>query len=467
MTENAPTTARPGTRAAVEELATTCAGCVHLPGTDGYDQGRAAWNAAADQRPAAVATPHSVEEIRSLVLHGTRLGLRLAPQATGHGAGVLARRGLDDVVLLRTHGLRAVHVDPVSRTARAEAGATWEDVVAAAAAHGLTALHGSAPDVGVVGYTLGGGLGWFARQHGLAVNSVVGVEVVTPAGEVVRADEENNPDLFWAIRGGGGNFGIVTTIEMRLFDVPDAWAGMMVWEGHRAPEVLRHFAAWSVTAPEQVTASFRILRFPPLPDLPDFLSGRTVVALDGASTLPDGESAALFRGFRALAPELDTFGRVPSAALVRLHMDPEQPTPTVGGGVVLRTLGDGAVQAFLDLVGPGAETGVFMAELRQLGGAVSRPSVTGGALDHLDGSHVALFVAVAPTPETARLGAEEIEGALTALQPWQSDQVFQNFADQPVDAHRIFEADTWERLQEVRAKIDPAGALVAHHAVGD
>lgn len=451
--------------AAARSLAEECPGCVHLPGTPDYDSGRFAWNLAVDQRPVAVALPSTVEDVRRVVRTAARLGLRVSVQSTGHAAAVLAQHRLGDVVLVRTGALRGVHIDPVNKVARIEAGACWQDVIDAAAPHGLTALHGSAPDVGVVGYTLGGGLSWYARKHGLAANSVVAVEVVDADGEVVRADSESRPDLFWALRGGGGNFGVVTTIEIELLPIAEAYAGMMIWDIERAPEVLRTYAQWSETAPDEVTASFRIFRFPPIPDLPDFLSGRNLAILDGAILLDDEAASDVLAPFRALGPEMDTFARVPSATLTDLHMDPPGPTPAVAGGVVLSGLNEDGVAAFLQQVGPDSGTEVFMAELRLLGGALSHSANGAGAIDRIDGSHVVFLVCVAPTPEAAAAGEAAISGVLAAVEPWRAERNFLNFADRPVDVSRVFDAETWQRLQAVKADVDPAGLFLANHAI--
>jgi len=443
-----------------------CGPFVHLPGEPAYDAGRRPWNIAVNQLPAAVAEPDTIEQISRVVRAAAELELRVTAQATGHGAGILAGHRLDDVVLVRTGRLRGVHVDPVNRIARVEAGACWEDVIRAAVPHGLTALHGSAPDVGVVGYTLGGGLSWYARKHGLATNNVAGVELVTADGEVVRADATSRPELFWALRGGGGNFGIVTTIEIQLLPIEDAYAGMMLWDIDRAPDVLRAFAAWSRTAPDEVTTSFRIMRFPPIPELPDFLRGRSVVVLDGAVLLEDEPAAEVLAPFRALDPELDTFARTPAEALTRLHMDPEDPTPGCGAGIVLDRLDDDAVAAFLAAVGPDSASPVFLAELRQLGGAVGRTAPGAGALDRVEGSHIAFLVSMAPTPEIAAVGHAAVEQVVAALEPWRADRLFLNFAERPVEPSNAFDERAWMRLREVKAACDPDGLFLANHAIG-
>jgi FAD/FMN-containing dehydrogenase len=455
----------PVTGNAAADLQALCPGFVHLPGDTSYDGGRAAWNLAAQQSPAAVALPRTVDEIVRLVRAAARVGLRVAAQNTGHAAATLAARGLDDVVLVRMGALDGVYVDPANQAARVEGGAVWRDVVAAATPHGLTALHGSAPHVGVTGYTLGGGLSFYGRKHGLAANSVTAVEVVTAEGEVVRADARTNADLFWAVRGGGGNFGIVTALEFRLYPIADAYAGMLLWDLSRADEVVRAWASWSATAAEEVTTSLRVMRFPPIPELPEFLRGRSLVIVDGAVLADDETAAGHLAALRALAPEMDTFGRIPAAGVTEIHMDPVDPTAAVGAGMMLARLDDAAVDAFLGAVGPGVETAVFMAELRQLGGALARTTDDAGALSHLAGSHAAMFLAMAFTPEMATAGADACGGLVTALSEWSEGRNFPNFSERPIDPASAYEPGAWARLRRVKAQVDPGGLFLANHEI--
>ncbi|MGO4257440.1 FAD-binding oxidoreductase [Marmoricola sp. RAF53] len=453
------------TDGSITDLRAECGDFVHLPGEPGYDRARANWNAAVSLRPAAVAVPRSVEQVRRVVRTAARAGMRVTTQSTGHAAAVLAQHRLADTVLVRTGELRGVHVDPVNRVARVEAGACWQDVVEAAAPHGLTAMHGSAPDVGVVGYSLGGGLSWYARSHGLACNNLVSIDVVTADGEVVRADERENADLFWALRGGGGNFGVVTMVEVRLLPIAEVYAGMLLWPLEQAAEVVRTWAAWCADAPEQVTTSLRALRFPPIAELPDFLRGRQVLVVDGVVQAGDAEAEALLAPLRALAPELDTFGRMPTAALTRLHMDPEDPTPGVGDSVLLTRFDDRAVEEFLAAVGPGAAAAPFIAELRQLGGALARTAPGAGALASLDGTHALLLIDVAPTPAAAAAAEEVIASVLARMAPWTGRQRFLNFTERPTDPAAAFDEAAWGRLREVARAVDPAGVFLGNHAI--
>jgi len=440
-----------------------CAGAVHLPGDPGYDEARMPWNVAFDQRPAAVAYPACADEVAEIVRAAATAGLKVAPQGTGHNAGPLGP--LDDVVLLRTSAMTRVEIDPVAKVARVEAGALWVDVVEAAAPYGLAALHGSSPDVGVVGYSLGGGIGWYARQLGMSTNSIVGVDLVLGDGSQLRADADTNPDVFWAIRGGGGNFGIVTAMEIRLYEIDTVYAGMLMWDQEHAEKVLRTWAAWTETAPDCVSTSFRMLNLPPLPDLPPFLQGRQLVVIDGAVLADDDTAAGVIADLRALEPEMDTFARVPAAGIVRLHMDPEGPTPGVSDSTLLADLPDPAIETFLALTGRGSGSTLLAAELRQLGGALARPAEGAGALPMLDGKFVLFGVAIAMTPEIGAQGRADATALVDAMTAYSSGRDYLNFAENQVDVSKSFPEQTWQRLKGIRSATDPHGLLVANHRI--
>ena len=438
---------------------------VHLPGDPGYDAARLPWNVAVDQRPAAVAFPRTAAEVSTVVRVAAEHGLRVAPQSTGHNAGPLAARGLDDVVIVRTSEMGTAIADPARGIVRVEGGALWEPAVEAAAAHGRAVLHGSSPDVGIAGYSLGGGIGWYARKLGLATNSLTAVEVVVADGSLVRADATTNPELFWALRGGGGSFGVVTALEFRMYDIQTAYAGMMMWDLGRIEPVLREWAAWAPGAPDEVTTSFRAMRMPPMPELPDFLRGRQVVVVDGAVLGTDERGQELLAGLRALRPELDTFARVPARSLVRLHMDPEGGAPFVSDSAMLGSFPDAAVDAFLAEVGPGATTSLLMAELRQLGGALGRPHEGGGVLSHLDAEFVSFAGAIAATPEMGAQGHVDATRFTAAMSPFANGGQYLNFAEHPVDPRAAYAAGVWTQLKGIRSAVDPHGMFAANHPV--
>src|SRR5918995_2237827 len=293
-------------REALAHLDSQLAGSLSVPGDPGWDAARTAWNLAVDQRPVAVVVAGSVGDIAQTVRAAKRLGLAVAPQGTGHNAGPLsAKNGLADAILVRTSELRGVQVDAEQQFARVEPGALWGDVVAAVAPHGLAALAGSSHDVGVVGYTLGGGISWLARSHGLASNQVLAIELVTADGVHRRIDAEHDAELFWAVRGGGGDFGVVTALEFRLFPVAEIVAGTLFFPLQRAEEGLQAWAAGTAHVPDSVTSVGRLLRFPPMPELPPFLSGQSFVVVEAAIQESPARVDELLAPLRALHPAMD------------------------------------------------------------------------------------------------------------------------------------------------------------------
>jgi FAD/FMN-containing dehydrogenase len=331
--------------------------------------------------------------------------------------------------------------------------------------HGLAALHGSSPDVGIAGYSLGGGIGWYARRLGLATNSLTAVELVTADGEHVRADANRNRELFWALRGGGGSFGVVTALEFRLYAIESAYAGMLIWDREQAEPVLRSWAQWAPGAPDDITTSFRVLNLPPLPDIPEMLRGRSVVVIDGAVLGTDAQGQEGIAHLRALNPEIDTFARVPARSLVRLHMDPEGPTPVVSDSAMLGSLPDEAIDAFLGEVGPGSTSSLLLAELRQLGGALGRRHDGGGALDRLDAAFVSFGAAVAATPEMAAQGEHDAHRFTKALSPWANGRNYLNFAENAVDPRSAYDERAWLQLKGIRSAVDPNGLFVGNHRI--
>src|SRR5918999_5389446 len=353
------------------------------PEEEGFDAARAAWNLAVDQRPAAVAFADDADDVATVVRLAAERGLRVAVQGTGHAAAPMG--DLDGTLLLKTMRMSGFSVAPGSRRARVEAGTLWADVAVAAGEHGLVALHGSSPDVGVVGFSLGGGLGWLGRRHGLACNMVVSAEVVTADGELRRVGPDEEPELFWALRGGGGSFGAVTEIEFELLPLTEVYAGWLVWDADAAGEVVHAFREWSPGAPREITTSLRFLHLPPFPEVPEPLRDRPVIAFDGAYLGSEEEGAEAVRPLRDVAAPLvmDTWATIPAPGLVRLHGDPEQPVPGMGDGFQVRELTPEAADAFIEVGGPGSGSPLLLLELRQLGGALAEPRDGGGALSSL------------------------------------------------------------------------------------
>ena len=439
-------------------------GDIVLSSDDGWDAARQAWNLAVDQHPAMVALPETAADVAAVVAYAAEAGLRVATQGTGHGAA--ARGGeLADSILLKMERMRGIEIDAANRTARVEAGVVWADVAEAAAEHGLAALAGSSPDVGVVGYTLGGGLSWLGRRHGLAASNVVSVEIVTADGEIRRIDTESDPDLFWAVRGGGGSFGAVTAIEFTLFPLTEVYAGVMLWPIERAGEILHAWREWTAEMPDDMTTVGRLLQLPPIPEIPEPLRGRSFVAVQAFYLGSEAEGAALVAPIRALGPEIDTVAITPVAALQHVHMDPEHPVPGVGDGLLLDDLPAAGIDALVAAAGPGSGSPLLSVEVRQLGGALGRPAAGGGAVSHLDADFGVFGVGIAMSPEQGAAVAAHMESVREALAPWEAETTYLNFAERDVPGDRIFGPYTHHRLRAVKAAYDPSDRFRSNHPV--
>jgi len=432
-------------------------------GASDWDEARAAWNLIADQHPEAVVFAESAEDVVAAVRFAAENGLRVAGQGTGHGATPLGP--LAGTVLIKTERMRGIEVDPGTGTARVEAGALSAELGEAANAHGLCFLPGSSPDVGVTGYTLGGGMSWFARRHGFACNHVRAIELVTAAGEARTVDAENDPDLFWALRGGGGGYAIVTALVLDLLPYAEAYGGALLFPAQLGAEAVRAYRDWAAAAPEEATTCVRFLTLPPIPDVPEPLRGTPLLTIDGAFAGSEAEGEALFAPLRALGePIMDTFAQMPTAGLSHIHMDPEHPVPGLGNGMLIGELTDEAIDAWVAASGPGSGSPLLLSEMRHLGGAAGRPAENAGALSHLDAGFGMYSVGMPMTPELGEAIPRHLQTLEEAMRPWAAGVYF-NFAERPADVDAILPADTCARLAEVKRAYDPEGRIVANHSV--
>lgn len=444
----------------LEALGTLISGDVVLPGQPGWETARQAWNLAVQQRPVAVVYPESSEDMAAIVGFSSEHGLSIAFNAGGHNAGPIlwGERSL----LVKCERMRKVEIDPDARRARVEPGVLSSELAVAAAEHGLAYLAGTSPDVGVVGYALGGGMSWMSRRYGVCANTVLEVELVTADGRFVLADAEHNSDIFWAVRGGSGNFGAVTAIELRLFPLTEIYAGALFWPIERAAEILNAWRGWSADVPDECSSLGRMLQFPPIPDIPEHLRGRSFVLVEAAflGSREDGE--ALLSPLRALGPEMDTFATMPPVRLSEINMDPDHPVPYHGDGLLLEDFPAAAVDA---VIGAFVGSPLLHFEVRQLGGAVSTSSVGHGALDSIDESFLTFFFGMAMNAEMGAAVEHHNARVLGALAPWASGRKYWNFVEKPVDASAFFPSESYKRLRAIKAKVDPTCMFLANHSI--
>ena len=446
---------------AFEALATNLSGRVSTSGDTDWDSAREAFNLTADQQPAAVVHAADGRDVSVTVRFAGEHDLRVAPQVTGHGAVALE---LDNTLLLKTTEMKGVEIDAGARRARVLSGTTWGEVLEPAAADGLAALHGSSGTVGVAGYTLGGGLGWYGRKHGLQANSVTALELVTADGEELRVDQANEPELFWALRGGGGSFGVVTALEFELIPVTEVYAGTLLFPWERSAEVLHAWNELLPSLPEELSSLARILQVPDMPEVPELVRGGKFAAVEAAFLGTEEEGAKLLEPLRALGPDVDTFGMVPPPALGFLHMDPPEPVPGLGGHRLYDELPATAIDALVEAAGPDSGSPLISVELRHTGGALARGGPDHGALASINGSFCMYAVGMVVDEQAGAALAAQIEKVREALRPHEAG-AYLNFTEHKVDMGELFGDETLQRLARVRSQYDPGELFRSNHEI--
>ena len=440
------------------------AGRVATPSDPDWDEARLAWNLVADLRPEAVVFAESADDVAKAVRFAAENELRVSGQGTGHGAAALAP--LEGTILIKTERMRGIEVDPEAQTARVESGVLVAELSSAAGAHGLSSMPGSSPDVGVTGYTLGGGLSWLGRRYGFACNRVQAIELVTADGEQRTVDAESESDLFWALRGGGGGYAIVTALHLRLLPIAEIYAGALLFPAELGADAVRAYRDWAAGVSDDVTSVVRFVTPPPIPDVPEPIRGVPLLTIDGACIGSQAEGEAIVAPLRELGETImDTWGQIPAEGLCRIHMDPETPVPGIGEGMTIRELPDEAIDAFAGLAGPDSGSPLLLSELRHLGGALGRPDPDGGALTHLETGFVMYSVGMPMTPELGAAIPQHLAKLEQAMQPWAGEGSYYNFTERSCDADAILPADVCARLAEVKRKWDPDGTIVANHSV--
>ena len=437
-------------------------GSVVFPDHPSWDEAREAYNLAVDQRPAAVAFPANARDVQAIVDYARERGLRVAPQRTGHNASPI--ESLEDVVLLKTDRLDEVAIDTAALRARVGAGVKWEKVVPRASELGLAALHGSTPDVSIAGYGLGGGLGWYGRKHGLFTNSITAIELVTADGRLRRVSADRDPDLFWALRGGGGSFGVVTALEFRLFPISELYAGALFFPWERSAEVLHAWREWVRTVPDEVTSVGRIMQFPPLELIPEGLRGRSFAIVHAYSLGTEAEGIERLAPLRQLGPAIDTVRMVPPVELSEMHMDPPDPLPYWGEHLVLGDVPHTAIDDFVAAAGPGSGSTLVSVEIRHVGGALGRGGEGHGALDKLPGEFVYFGIGLASSEDEEAATRRSLHRVTGSLRPFRSGS-YLNFEEDPADPASFYGHETYRRLRAVKADVDPDELFLANHPI--
>jgi FAD/FMN-containing dehydrogenase len=430
------------------------AGSVLRPGDTDYDEARTGFQAAYRHRPALIVRADGMADVRAAVQHAAARGLPVAVQSSGHGLAVAAEGG----VLIDTRRMSEVRVDAGQRTAWVSAGTPWGRVMDEAARFGLAPLSGSSPGVGAVGYTLGGGLGVLAREYGYAADHVRAVELVTADGSVRRLTAAADPDLFWAVRGAGANFGVATGLEIELVPVARLYGGGLYFDTDQVPAVLAAYREWTASVPEELTSSVALIPYPDLPMLPEPLRGRYVAHVRIAYTGSVEAGERLVAPLRAIGPRLmDTLGELPYTASGSIYNDPAQPHGFYGTNAMLRELAEPVAGRTLDLVGPDAPVPCVV-QLNHLGGALARPPATPNAIGHRDAAYLLRVLAVVdgPGPSPAPAAPTRLTEALAPWTLGRSPNFVLGEESTPDQVRNCFDADDYRRLARLKAAHDPA-----------
>jgi hypothetical protein len=426
-------------------------GSVHRPGDPGYHQGVVGFNLAVVHAPALVVEAADAADVAAAVRYAVAEGLGVSVQSTGHGA---VHPAGPDTLLLRTGAMDTVDVDPGARTATVGAGATIGQVVGACAPHGLAPVTGSAPAVGAVGLTLGGGIGPLVRSLGFAADRVRGFDVVTADGVPRHVDANSEPDLFFALRGGGGGFAVVTSMTVDLLELTGFWGGAVFFPGADAAAVLHAWRTWAPALPEEMTTSVALLRFPPLPGLPEPLRGQYVLQLRIASTgSPEDGGTRLEPLLRLSTPVMNTVGALPYEAIGAVHMDLTDPLPFYDRGCLLGEFTGGAVDALL-AVGPENSAAVQVLEVRSLGGAMARQPAVPDAVGARNARWSCVAVG-ALVPEPADGVPVAVDAVMDAVAPWRAGTMYNLAVGH--DLTEAWSADVLARLQQITRERDPHG----------
>jgi FAD/FMN-containing dehydrogenase len=448
----------------IHALATAVNGTVAEPGTPEFAEETVAFNAATMHRPDVVLGAADARDVAAGVKWAAQRRVPVSVQSTGHGA----ESAVDGGLLISTRRLQDVQIDPIERTARVGAGVKWRSVLEASVPHGLIGLHGSSTDVGVVGYTVGGGLPVLGRAHGFAADHVRSMEVVTADGALRRIDAGAEAELFALMRGGKGNFGVVTALEFSLFPLGDFYGGGIIYPGADAAPILAVFREWLPTLPEEASPSISLLRLPDMEFVPAPLRGQFVVHLRFAFLGNREDGDALLAPMRAVSsPLMDTAGPMSYLDVDQIHMDPADPLPFTDAGALLKDFGEQAAAELLRFAGDGTDCPLLLIEIRPLGGALSR----GGALpDAVSGRDAAflLFLLGFKIPQVEDAVTTSIRAILAAMVPYSTGYTLVNFHGEPgdeADRARAWSPEVYERMRAAKSSYDPGNLLRFGHAI--
>jgi FAD/FMN-containing dehydrogenase len=446
--------------ATVEELRETIHGQVLRPGDDGYEEAGRIWNGAFDgRRPAVIVQCSGAADVIAAVGFARSNDLAIAVRGGGHS--IAGFSSCDDGIVIDLSAMRSVRVDPDARRAQVGPGAVWGDVDHETQAHALATTGGLVSTTGVAGFTLGGGIGWLMRKYGLACDNLVGADVVTADGRLVHASESENADLLWGLRGGAGNFGIVTQFEFELHPVgPVVYAGLIFFSAEHDAELMRLFREWAPGVPDEITAALNLTTAPPLPVVPEEWHGKKVIALIAVSSGPVEEAEAHFRSFREAAePVADLLGPMPYTAMQTL-IDPlwQKGIHAYFKATNLARLDDELIERLCEqhLSAPGLQCEMHV---HQMGGAVGRVGEGDTAFPERSMPFVLNAVTGWHDPEATAAHTEWARAVVAAAEEASTGRAYVNFLGDSGAARSSYGADTYARLVALKREFDPTNVF--------
>ena len=438
-----------------EPLTTAMRGPVILPGGDGYDQARAVYNAMIDRRPAAIARCTDVADVMTAIKFAGEHGLTVSVRGGGHNAAGLGVA--DDALVIDLSPMRGVQVDPAAKTARVQGGCVWGDVDHATGAFGLATPSGFLSSTGVGGLTLGGGIGYLSRRYGLTIDNLLSADVVLADGSFVTASERQQPDLFWALRGGGGNFGVVTSFEFRCHDVGTVVAGPVLYDMADAGEVLRWYREVLPSLPEEVDGWLGLLTIPPAPPFPESLWLRKACGIVWCYTGPAERADQVLGPLRGFgAPLLDAVMPMPFPVLQSIF-DPLYPAGLqwYWRADFFNQISDDAIAVHQEF-GEALPTPHSTMHLYPIDGAVHRVAPEATAFAYRDAGWAGVIVGVDPDPANAAKIKDWAVRYWDALHPTSAGGAYVNFMmEEGSDRVRASYGRNYDRLAQVKAAYDP------------
>jgi FAD/FMN-containing dehydrogenase len=424
----------------------------------GYDDARTVWNGAVDRRPALIAQCRTAADVAASIRHARAQELPISVRGGGHSPA--GHAVVEDGLMIDLSPMKRVDVDPEARIAKVEPGVLLGELDRATQEHGLAVPAGTVSHTGVAGLTLGGGIGWLQRKHGLTIDSLLEVELVTAGGEVVRASENENADLFWAVRGAGANFGVVTEFVFRLHEVgPMVTGGIMLFPFEQAAEILRGARDVLESAPEELTTALVLVTVPPQPPFPEALWGQPAVGIAPTYAGDLEEAQRVIAPLRALGePTLDIVGPMPYVALQSM-LDETAPhgLHNYNAAETLAALEDGAIDGLLEVFAsvPSPRSHVI---LTQMGGAVRRVPVTATAFAQRDAGWLAWVIGIWQPGEDEAANVAWARAARRSLEPYATAGTYVNALEPEAGrTNRLRDSygPNWDRLVELKRQYDP------------